>query len=67
MTKKEARALIACGNKITRALDACLNQLSDPERDYARVYWAQHIKNALYDGRHGAAPMERAAAIVDAD
>lgn len=60
MTKKDARAIIACGNRITKALDACLNQLSEKEQQYARAYWAAHIQSAMHGGNYGSAPMEAA-------
>ena len=65
MTKKDARAIIACGNRITRALDACLNQLSEKEQQYARAYWAAHIQSAMHGGNYGSAPMARAEMILE--
>jgi hypothetical protein len=60
MTKKEARALLACKAKVVKAIESCLSQLSAAERSYAESYWAAHINSAITGQGYGSAPMGRA-------
>lgn len=60
MTKKEAKALLACQAKVVKAIESCLSQLSSDERNYAESYWAAHIRSAITGQGYGSAPMGRA-------
>jgi hypothetical protein len=60
MTKKQARALLVCRDRINKALDSCLAQLSYSDQEYAKCYWAAHIRSAINGTSYGAAYIEEA-------
>jgi len=57
MTKKTARAILACQASIQKAIDVCLPKLTDDERDYATSYWAAHIQDSIGGRAYGAMPI----------
>ena len=60
MTKKEARAIIACRDKISAALRICRNALSGQEAEYADAYWMSHIRQSINGDAYGSMPIYRA-------
>lgn len=67
MTKTEARAILACQDKINKALDACIRKLEPQTRDYAEAYWATHIRLVINSIGFGSAPINRARDVLGLD
>ena len=65
MTKKEARAIVACRNKIIAALDACYLKLSIEQSQYADNYWMAHIRQSLDGHSYGSAPTGEAEELLE--
>jgi hypothetical protein len=66
MTKKEARAILACKKRIEGAIAMVKIQLTTPdERSNCENYWGGNILHIMQGGSYGAAPISRAEDILN--
>lgn len=65
MTRREARAVLACAGKVERAVKSVLGQLSEPNRTYAEAYWAGHMLKIAREQGYGTMPLMQADATLD--
>jgi len=67
MTKREARAILACQKTIEKALDVCLEKLGNDESDYATSYWMAHIRDSIGGSAYGSMPIGAAHDLINPD
>jgi hypothetical protein len=60
MTKKQARAILVCSERLRKAVNSCLDQLPTADREHAEAYWAGHVKNIASGNGYGSMPVARA-------
>lgn len=65
MTKKEAKALLTFRTRVTKALEAVLEQLPEREREYAEAYWAANIRNVINGHVYGSPNIGKALEVLD--
>lgn len=65
MTKAQAKAIIACRDKIQKALDQCEPKLSPDGRAYMQAYWGAHIRSSISGTSYGSMPVADADLVLE--
>jgi hypothetical protein len=65
MNVRQARAIVACSQKIKAAVESCLVQIEGPLRNEAEAYWAAHLKSIADGTVYGGMPIHRAMQVLE--
>lgn len=65
LTKREARAILACQRKICNAILVVRGQLKPQNLEYAEAYWLAHLVSIISGNSYGSMPISHAVDVLE--